>query len=212
MHEPFGPSASSVGAPAFPGAERRELSRPHPADPLHPARRLSRLLFARLDARTAGYRPPETCSRLLPRQLPARPSGAVTERRRGDRTEFPPYRHGGHRGAGGTAHAPCALCGWWTRTCPGEPPCGRVAQACAPPAALGRLRNRMTFTEEAGGQRCLILDDAGIVVLASEGDRSTPEHAPTRAGWWGRALGLAPTRLEEVLADGGSGPCSNRAR
>ncbi len=202
VHEPFAPSASSVAlrhsralnVGSFHAPTERILSTQLTGP-------LSRLLFARMDARTASYAATRS---LLQRYfggeytvitpgadvVPERPPGEVpeivmlaTEERAAVRTflralrALPPEPRW---------HATV----WYPRP-------------TAPPATLTRLlRERVTFTEASEVDQSQLLESADIAVFASEGDRATP-------GTLVRALGAAAvpvaSRLpayEEVLGDG----------
>jgi hypothetical protein len=203
VHEPFAPSAASVAlrhsralnVGSFHAPTERILS-------TQLTRPLSRLLFARLDARTASY---QATRNLLQGFFPGeyqviRPGVDATE--------------DGRRAAGNPPHIVMVATEEraalrtllralrlvdvnlpWRATVWSDRP-------LAPPAALGRLRDKMTFTDERESSADRVLAEADIVVLASEGDRSTPDVLLHALG-----AGAVPvtSRLpvyEEVLADG----------
>lgn len=205
VHEPFAPSASSVAlrhsralnVGSFHAPTERILS-------TQLTRPLSRLLFARQDARTASY---VATRNLLQRFFPGdyrvirpgadsfgpRPANEVpelvliaTEERAALRTLLRALRM-----------LPSDLA-WhatvWSR------------RAAAPPATLGSLlRDRISFVDVNETSESELLARADIAVLASDGDRTMP-------GTLVRALGsgavVVASRLpvyEEVLADGERG-------
>ena len=205
VHEPFAPSASSVAlrhsralnVGSFHAPTERILS-------TQLARPLSRLLFSRLDARTASYGATrELLRRFFPGEYTVIRPGAVV---RG-------HRHGGEivelamiadeeRAALRTflralRILPRAL-QWRATVFSARPPAG--------PAALRReLRERITFIDATETTEAQVLEDADVIVLASEGIRPAP-------GILLRALaaGVVPvcSRLpayEELLSDGDYG-------
>jgi hypothetical protein len=205
VHEPFAPSASSVAlrhsralnVGSFHSPTERVLSTQLTGP-------LSRLLFARLDARTASYAATRT---LLQRYFP------------GDyRVITPGADPPGER----SAHDPPELVMIATeeraavriflralRALPTELKWHATiwsSRPTAPPATLGKLlRDRVTFIDERDRTEAEALAEADIAVLASEGVRAMP-------GTLIRALGAGvvpvASRLpvyEEVLAEGDRG-------
>jgi glycosyltransferase involved in cell wall biosynthesis len=205
VHEPFAPSASSVAlrhsralnVGSFHAPTERILS-------TQLTRPLTRLLFARLDARVASYAAtrnllqtyfpgeyrvitPGTQS-ALPRQPNPQPELVMvaTEERAALRIFLRALRL-----------VPRELV--WHATVWSRRP-------TAPPATLGRLlRDRVTFVDVNAMSQEEVLAQADVAVFASEGDRTTP-------GTLVRALGAGAvpvaSRLpvyEEVLADGERG-------
>ena len=205
VHEPFAPSASSVGlrhsralnVGSFHAPTERILS-------TQLTRPLSRLLFARLDARTASY---VATRNLLQRFFPGeyrvirpgadppapRPVNDVpelvliaTEERAAQRTFLRALRLL-------PADVPWHATVWSRRP-------------AAPPATLGKvLGERVSFVDVSDYGEAEALARADVAVLASDGDRPTP-------GTLVRALGsgavVVASRLpayEEVLADGDHG-------
>jgi len=205
VHEPFAPSASSVAlrhsralnVGSFHAPTERILS-------TQLTRPLSRLLFSRLDARTASYAATRNLLRRFfpgdyevitpgvdpPADRPANPAPELvliaTEERGALRTFLRALRS-----------LPPELA--WHATVWSRRP-------TAPPATLGRLlRDRVSFVDAREGSETEALAGADIAVLASEGDRSTP-------GTLVRALGAGAVTIasrlpvyEEVLADGERG-------
>jgi hypothetical protein len=205
VHEPFAPSASSVAlrhsralnVGSFHAPTERILS-------TQITRPLSRLLFARLDARTASY---AATRNLLQRFFPGdyevitpgadppvdRPDNPVpeliliaTEERAALRTFLRALRS-----------LPEEL-EWhatvWTR------------RATAPPATLGRLlRDRVSFVDAREVSEHDLLATADIVVLASEGDRSTPGTLVRALGAGAVAVASRLPVYEEILAEGERG-------
>jgi glycosyltransferase involved in cell wall biosynthesis len=202
VHEPFAPSASSaalrhsraLNVGSFHAPTERVLSTQLTGP-------LSRLLFARLDARTAGY----VATRNLLQSyfggeytvitpgadvLPERPPGDVPEIVMMATEE----------------RAALRILLRALRALPAEPAWHATVwypRPTAPPATLTRLlRERVTFVEASECSEAELLQRADIAVFASEGDRATP-------GTLVRALGAATvpvaSRLpayEEVLGDG----------
>jgi glycosyltransferase involved in cell wall biosynthesis len=205
VHEPFAPSASSVAlrhsralnVGSFHAPTERILS-------TQITRPLSRLLFARLDARTASY---VATRNLLQRFFPGeyrvirpgadppipRPANDVpelvliaTEERAAQRTFLRALRM---LPTDQPWHATV-----WSR------------RPAAPPATLGKvLGERVSFVDVSDYGEAEALARADVAVFASDGDRPTP-------GTLVRALGsgavIVASRLpayEEVLADGEHG-------
>ncbi len=205
VHEPFAPSASSVAlrhsralnVGSFHAPTERILS-------TQLAGPLSRLLFARMDARTASY---AATRALLQRYFPGdyrviRPGAdPPSPRRPGTPPELVMIATE-ERGAVRTFLR--AL-----RALPAELPWHATVwspRPTAPPATLGRaLRERVTFLDAGERSEAEALSGADVAVLASEGDRPMP-------GTLVRALGAGAvpvaSRLpvyEEVLGDGERG-------
>ena len=205
VHEPFAPSASSAAlrhsraltVGSFHAPTERILS-------TQLTRPLSRLLFARLDARTASYAATRT---LLQRYFPGdyavitpgadpptpRPRNPVpelvliaTEERAALRTFLRALR------------ALPAQLPWhatvWSR------------RATAPPATLGRLlRERVSFLHPGEASEGETLAGADIAVLASEGDRSTPGTLVRALGAGAVAVASRLPVYEELLGEGERG-------
>jgi glycosyltransferase involved in cell wall biosynthesis len=205
VHEPFAPSASSVAlrhsralnVGSFHAPTERILSTQLTAP-------LSRLLFSRMDARTASYAATRTLlQRFFPGEYsvitpgadpaPERSPNAVpelamvaTEERAALRVFLRALR------------ALPAQLDWHVTVWSPHP--------AAPPATLNRLlRDRITFLDASEYDEARLLATADIAVFASEGDRATP-------GTLVRALGAGAvpvaSRLpvyEEVLGDGERG-------
>jgi glycosyltransferase involved in cell wall biosynthesis len=204
VHEPFAPSASSVAlrhsralnVGSFHAPTERILS-------TQLTRPLSRLLFARLDARIASYGATRNLLRGYfpgeyqvitpgadehPMRSPGTPPELVmiaTEERAALRTFLRALR------------ALPAELAWHATVWSWRP--------TAPPATLGRLRDRVSFVDARDCTEAQALERADIAVLASEGDRAMP-------GTLVRALGsgavVVASRLpayEELLAEGDRG-------
>jgi len=205
VHEPFAPSASSAAlrhsraltVGSFHAPTERILS-------TQLTRPLSRLLFARLDARTASYAATRT---LLQRYFPGdyavitpgadppapRPRNPVpelvliaTEERGALRTFLRALR------------ALPAQLPWhatvWSR------------RPTAPPATLGRLlRERVSFVDPGEAGESETLAGADIAVLASEGDRSTPVTLVRALGAGAAVVASRLPVYEELLAEGERG-------
>ena len=205
VHEPFAPSASSaalrhsraLNVGSFHAPTERILSTQLTGP-------LSRLLFARMDARTASYAATRNLLQsyfggeyvvitpgadVAPERPPAEIPEIViiaTEERAAVRTFLRALR-----------------------TLPAEPPWHATVwypRPTAPPATLTRLlRERVTFVEASESDPAQLLAAADIAVFASEGDRATP-------GTIVRALGAGAvpvaSRLpvyEEALGEGEGG-------
>jgi glycosyltransferase involved in cell wall biosynthesis len=205
VHEPFAPSASSsalrhsraLNVGSFHAPTERILSTQLTAP-------LSRLLFARLDARTVSYVATRT---LLQRYFPAEyrvvTPGAdpAPERVPSDSPRLVMIA-GEERAAVRTFLRALRLLPTdvpWSVTVVSRRP-------TAPPATLGRvLRERVTFVDGTEDSDAEVSADADIAVFASEGDRATP-------GMLLRALGagavVVASRLPvyaEILGDGERG-------
>ncbi len=205
VHEPFAPSASSsalrhsraLNVGSFHAPTERILSTQLTAP-------LSRLLFARLDARTVSYVATRT---LLQRYFPAE-YRVVTPG-----ADVPPQRVGSDIPRlvmiAGEERAAVRAFLRALRLLPTDVPWSATVvsrRPTAPPATLGRvLRERVMFVDGAQGSDAEVLANADIAVFASEGDRATP-------GTVVRALGagavVVASRLPvyaEVLGDGERG-------
>ena len=211
VHEPFAPSAASVAlrhsralnVGSFHAPTERILS-------TQLTRPLSRLLFARLDARTASYR---ATRNLLQGYFP------------GEYRVISPGSDPSSSGPAGGGSPPArdpeqplrillaateeraALRTFLRalRLLPAEPSWQAIvwsARPGAPPAALGRLRDRVSFVDARECSRDQAMSRADVAVLASEGDRAMPGTLVRALG-----LGLVPiaSRLpvyEELLVEG----------
>jgi glycosyltransferase involved in cell wall biosynthesis len=201
VHEPFAPSASSVAlrhshalnVASFHAPTERLLS-------TQLTRPLSRLLFARLDARTASY---EATRRLLQGFFPgdyqvivpgadiaaARTPGTppelvliATEERAALRTFLRALRML-------PAESPWHATVWTSRP-------------AAPPATLGRLRDRVTFLDAGQCSQREALARADVVVMASEGDRAMPGTLISALGAGAVPVASRLPVYEEILAEG----------
>jgi len=205
VHEPFAPSASSsalrtsraLNVGSFHAPTERILS-------TQLARPLAQLLFGRLDARTASYRATrELMQRYFPGDYEVIAPGA----------DPAPPRAGGERVelamVAGEERAALRTFLRALRELPLELDWGVTVlspRALAPPAALGRLvRDRVTFVGTDEHTEAEVLACADVVVLASEGIRTTPGVLvrAIAAGAVPVASRLAP--YEEVLAEGAHG-------
>ncbi len=205
VHEPFAPSASSVAlrhsralnVGSFHAPTERILS-------TQLTRPLTRLLFARLDARAASY----TATRnLLQRYFPGE-YRVITP----GSDERPPHEPGDRPELVMIAAEERAALRTFLRALrllPQELPWHATVwsrRPTAPPATLGKLlRDRVSFEDPSDCTQEEALIRADVAVFASEGDRAIP-------GTLVRALGCGAipvaSRLpvyEEVLADGERG-------
>jgi glycosyltransferase involved in cell wall biosynthesis len=201
VHEPFAPSASSVAlrqsralnVGSFHAPTERLLS-------TQLTRPLSRLLFSRLDARTASY---EATRRLLqgffpgeyrvivpgadiaPAREPGTPPELVlvaTEERAALRTFLRALRLLPTEAA------------WHATVWRGRP--------AAPPATLGRLADRVTFLDAGQCSELEVMAGADVVVLASDGDRAMPGTLISALGAGAIPVASRLPVYEEILADG----------
>jgi glycosyltransferase involved in cell wall biosynthesis len=205
VHEPFAPSASSVAlrhsralnVGSFHAPTERILS-------TQLTRPLTRLLFARLDARTASY---VATRNLLQRFFPGdyrvirpgadppmlRPANDVpelvliaTEERAAQRTFLRALR-----------------------TLPTDPPWHATVwsrRPAAPPATLGKvLGERVSFVDVSEYGEAEALARADVAVLASDGDRPTPGTLVRALGSGAAVVASRLPAYEEVLADGEHG-------
>ena len=203
VHEPFAPSASSVAlrhsralnVGSFHAPTERILS-------TQLARPLSRLLFSRLDARTASY---AVTRDLMQRFFPAdyrvvTPGAPTIERRDGDRDGVEVLmileeERSALRAFLRALRALPAELDWRATVFSARP--------LAVPASLSRwLRERVRFLDARVTTRARALAEADVVVLASEGMRPAPGILLTVL-----AAGVVPvcSRLpayEELLSDG----------
>ncbi len=201
VHEPFAPSASSVAlrhshalnVATFHAPTERILSTQLTGP-------LSRLLFARLDARVASYAATRTLiQRYFPGEYrliapgadpaPERPANAVpelamivTEERAALRMFLRALR----------ALAP--ELDWHATVWSPRP--------MAPPATLGRLRERITFVESPDREAADVLAGADVAVFASEGVRPTPGMMIRAFGCGAVVVASRLPAYEEILHDG----------
>jgi glycosyltransferase involved in cell wall biosynthesis len=205
VHEPFAPSASSVAlrhsralnVGSFHTPTERIVSTQLAAP-------LSRLLFARLDARTASYAATRTLLQRYfpgeyrvitpgadppaPRVVSGAPELAIiaTEERAALRTFIRALR-------ALPADLPWHATVWSRR-------------ATAPPATLGRaLRERITFGNGEERTEAEVLAGADIVVLASDGVRPMPGTLVRALGAGAVPVASRLPAYEEVLSDGEHG-------
>jgi glycosyltransferase involved in cell wall biosynthesis len=205
VHEPFAPSAASVAlrhsralnVGSFHAPTERLLS-------TQLTRPLSRLLFSRLDARTASY---GVTRDLMQRFFPAQYAVIVPG-------VDPPPSGTGHEGVELVLIADEERAALRTflralRALPRELQWRATVfsrRQLTPPATLGReLRGRIRFLDPAEDNERAVLADADVVVLASEGVRPTPGVLLRTV-----AAGAVPvaSRLpayEELLSDGERG-------
>jgi hypothetical protein len=207
VHEPFAPSAASVAlrhsralnVGSFHAPTERMLTTQLTGP-------LSRLLFARLDARTvsygatrnllARYFPGEYRVILPGADLPAvqrapRPGAAVelamiaTEERAALRTFLRALR------------SLPAECDWRATVW--------MARPAAPPATLGRLRERITFVEGHERDAADVLAGADVAVFASDGVRATPGTVVRALGAGAVVVASRLPAYAEILHDGERG-------
>ena len=207
VHEPFAPSASSVAlrhsralnVGSFHAPTERILSTQLTAP-------LSRLLFARMDARTASY---AATRNLLQRFFP------------GEYTVITPGADVGPERAGQPGAVPelvmvvteeRAALRVFLRALRALPPSLEwhatiwSPRPAAPPATLSRrLRDRITFVESADDDEAHLLAAADIAVFASEGDRATPGTLVRAIGAGAVPVASRLPVYEEVLGDGERG-------
>jgi glycosyltransferase involved in cell wall biosynthesis len=204
VHEPFAPSASSVAlrhsralnVGSFHAPTERVLSTQLTGP-------LSRLLFARLDARTASYRATRSLlTRYFPGEYRVITPGADPQPGHvpGERVELVMIATEERTALRVFLRA--------LRTLPPKLDWHATVWSARPlsaPATLGRLRERVSFVDLRECTQAQVLAGADVAVLASEGVRPMP-------GMLVRALasGVVPiaSRLpayEELLADGEHG-------
>jgi predicted metal-dependent phosphoesterase TrpH/glycosyltransferase involved in cell wall biosynthesis len=206
VHEPFAPSASSVAlrnsrslnVATFHGPTERILS-------TQLARPLTRLLFARLDARVASYRATrELMSRFFPGDYDViTPAADPVARTTANGAVQLVMIADEERAALRTLVRALRLLGTesdWRLTVWSSRP------LTATPATLSRaLRERVRFVDGALLTAAQALGEAEVVILASEGARPTPSVLQTAlaSGVIPIASGLAP--YDELLAEGDRG-------
>jgi glycosyltransferase involved in cell wall biosynthesis len=207
VHEPFAPSASSVAlrhsralnVGSFHAPTERVLS-------TQLTRPLSRLLFARMDARTASYAATrKLLQRFFPGDyqviLPGADERAATDRVPSPVPELVMIATEERAAVRTFLRA--------LRLLPADPPWHATVwsrRPAAPPATLGRvLRDRVSFvdTEEYGEGEALARAD--IAVLASDGDRPTPGTLVRALGSGAVPVASRLPAYEEVLAEGDRG-------
>ncbi|HET6870342.1 MAG TPA: CehA/McbA family metallohydrolase [Solirubrobacteraceae bacterium] len=175
VHEPFAPSASSVAlrhsrglnVGSFHAPTERILS-------TQLTRPLSRLLFGRLDARTASYHATrDLLQRYFPGDYQVILPGAEVER-----PEAAPEDNVRLLFSAGEERAALRLFLRALRTLPTEPAWRATVwspRPLAPPATLSRtLRERLEFVDADQMPEAQALSRADVLVLASEGLRSVP--------------------------------------
>ncbi|HEY2005891.1 MAG TPA: glycosyltransferase, partial [Solirubrobacteraceae bacterium] len=201
MHEPFAPSASSaalrhsraLNVGSFHAPTERLLS-------TQLTRPLSRLLFSRLDARTASY---QATRKLLqgffpgdyrvivpgadigPAREPDGPPELVmiaTEERSALRTFLRALRL--------LPATPAWHATVWTD------------RPTAPPATLGRLHDQVTFLDAEQCTQQEALTRADVLVMASDGDRAMPGTLISALGAGAVPVASRLAVYEEILADG----------
>jgi len=205
VHEPFAPSASSVAlrhshalnVGSFHAPTERILS-------TQLARPLSRLLFGRLDARTASYGVTrDLMQRFFPAEYRVLTPGADIEPRRGDRDGVQVVMILEEERASLRAFLRAL------RAVPRELDWGATVfttRSLGAAASLSReLRERVRFLDSRETTSAQALADADVVVLASEGIRPAPGILLQAL-----AAGVVPvcSRLpayEELLSDGERG-------
>ncbi len=201
VHEPFAPSASSVAlrhsralnVGSFHAPTERLLS-------TQLTRPLSRLLFARLDARTASYAATRNLLQSYfpgdyrvispgadpgPEREPAPAPELVllaTEERAALRTFLRALRL-----LPSESH--------WHATV-------WLPRPAAPPATLGRLRDRVSFLDARQCSQAQALARADIAVLASDGDRPTPDTLVRALGCGAVPVASRLPVYEEILREG----------
>ena len=207
VHEPFAPSASSVAlrhsralnVGSFHAPTERILS-------TQLTRPLSRLLFSRMDARTASYAATRNLlQRFFPGEYRVIAPGADTPTD-GVRTEHPVSRllmiATEERAALRVFLRALRLLGpdlEWEATI-------WSPRSTAPPATLGRtLRDRITFADVGSVTEAEALAGADVVVLGSEGVRPTPGTLVRALGSGAVAVASRLPAYEEVLGDGEHG-------
>ncbi len=205
VHEPFAPSASAVAlrhsralnVGSFHAPTERILS-------TQITRPLTRLLFARMDARVVSYQAtrnllqryfPGEYQVITPGALPSAPRPAnprpelvmvATEERAAVRVFLRALRL---LPPDSDWHATV-----WSR------------RPAAPPATLGRLlRDRVSFVDVGSMSEQEALAGADVAVFASEGDRATPGALVSAIGAGAVVVASRLPVYEEVLADGERG-------
>jgi glycosyltransferase involved in cell wall biosynthesis len=202
VHEPFAPSASSVAlrhsralnVGSFHAPTERILS-------TQLTRPLSRLLFARLDARTASY---AATRNLLQRYFP----GDYRVIRPG---ADPPVPHAANVTPELVMIATEERAALRTflralRALPRELEWHATVWSRRPAAPLGRLlRDRVTFVDADESDEAQVLAAADVAVFASDGDRAKPGTLVRALGAGAVAVASRLPAYEEVLADGERG-------
>jgi hypothetical protein len=205
VHEPFAPSASSaalrhsraLNVGSFHAPTERVLSTQLGAP-------LSRLLFSRMDARTASYAATRT---LLQRYFP----GEYTVVAPG--AEVAPLRAPAQIPeivmVATEERAALRIFLRALRALPADPPWHATVwypRPTAPPATLTRLlRERVTFVEASERDEAQLLATADIAVFASEGLRATPGTLVRSLGAGAVPVASRLPAYEEVLGDGECG-------
>jgi hypothetical protein len=201
MHEPFAPSASSaalrhsraLNVGSFHAPTERLLS-------TQLTRPLSRLLFSRLDARTASYQATRKLLQgffpgdyrvivpgadIAPAREPHSPPELVliaTEERSALRTFLRALR------------LLPATSAWHATVWTDRP--------TAPPATLGRLHDQVTFLDAEQCTQQEALTRADVLVMASDGDRAMPGTLISALGAGAVPVASRLAVYEEILADG----------
>jgi glycosyltransferase involved in cell wall biosynthesis len=211
VHEPFAPSASSVAlrhshslnVGSFHAPTERILS-------TQLARPLTRLLFSRMDARTASYDATRALLQgFFPGEYRVIEPGADPPRSRED---SPPAAAGDVPNLLMIATEERAALRTFLRALRGLPP-DRPWQATiwsarsssTPPPLSRTLRDRITFLDGETATEQDALAAADVVVLASDGLRPTPGTLIRALGAGTRVVTSRLPVYEEVLADGERG-------
>jgi glycosyltransferase involved in cell wall biosynthesis len=201
VHEPFAPSASSaalrhsraLNVGSFHAPTERLLS-------TQLTRPLSRLLFGRLDARTASY---EATRRLLQGFFPGDyrvivPGADIAAARApGAPPEFvliATEERSALRGFLRALRLLPAEAAWHATVWTSRP--------AAPPATLGRLHDRVTFLDTGQCSQDEALARADVVVMASDGDRAMPGTLINALGAGAVPVASRLPVYEEILAEG----------
>jgi glycosyltransferase involved in cell wall biosynthesis len=211
VHEPFAPSASSVAlrhshslnVGSFHAPTERILS-------TQLARPLTRLLFSRMDARTASYDATRALLQgFFPGEYRVIEPGADPPPPREDR---PPAPTDGAPHLLMIATEERAALRTFLRALRGLPTdrpwhatIWSARSTSAPPPLSRALRDRITFVDGETTTEQDALDAADVVVLASEGLRPTPGTLIRALGAGTRAVASRLPVYEEVLADGERG-------
>jgi glycosyltransferase involved in cell wall biosynthesis len=202
VHEPFAPSASSVAlrhsralnVGSFHAPTERILS-------TQLTRPLSRLLFARLDARTASY---AATRNLLQRYFP----GDYRVIRPGADPPVPRAANGTPELVMIATEERAALRTFLRalRSLPRELDWHATVWSRRPAAPVGQLlRDRVTFVDTDELDEAQALAAADVAVFASEGDRATPGTLVRALGAGAVAVASRLPVYEEVLAEGERG-------
>ncbi len=205
VHEPFAPSASSVAlrhsralnVGSFHAPTERILSTQLTGP-------LSRLLFARMDARTASY---AATRNLLQRFFPG--EYAVITPGADVALERPPHQVPELAMVATEERAALRTFLRALRALPPELEWRATVwspRPAAPPATLSRLlRERITFAESADSDESQVLANADIAVFASDGYRATPGTLVRALGAGAVPVASRLPAYEEVLGDGERG-------